>query len=172
MGGTKNKHRFKLRMLPHDRHVCTRILSFAADWSRSSWTTPQRSTGLTYHSVTLVWTHNSIGFQFFCLVCVAQSHKTCTETHNTCKHTASGSQHQQHKATPHVSNARTLLSSWCKAPCPHSLYTPSPAPLVFSRVTRLRIVGVLIKGLQLRCYKWQPGPFLLTAHVRSVDRNR
>lgn len=52
-----------------------------------------------------------------------------------------------------------------QTPCPHSLYTPSPLPLLLSRVTGLRIVGVLIRRLQPRRYKWQPGPFLLTAHV-------
>lgn len=68
----------------------TLILSFASYWSRSNWTTPYWSTGLTtlltYQSVTLVWIHNSIGFLFFCPVSVAQSHKTSIETNNFLQH--------------------------------------------------------------------------------------
>lgn len=47
MGGTNNKQIFRLHALPYNRHDCTHTLSFAAGWSRSSWTSPQWSTGLT-----------------------------------------------------------------------------------------------------------------------------
>ncbi len=141
-------------------HTCTHTLLLICSWLEQVWHSTVVNWGHYISNtpiVTPVWIHTS----FWVVLSVWLEAVKRAFKHTTSEHLqthSNGSQQLQNKAAADVLMVKLFWDPKANTKPSLSLY-PSPPPLVLSRVTRLRIVGVLIRGLQPRHYKWQPGLF-------------